>query len=624
MMRGILLAFASGSLLLCISVPHVLASSRSSTRVTAKATDQSTTLRAGKVLVTVVVPAAAAKSKARLRLRLLSDTTTRVPDTSSRPRSGGASPTKVSFEITGLAVSIIASKSITLRKLPSFQIAGTFDTKNARSFFMRLFDPEFHSTARGYPSFPRSRVATLPAPAGASVILGGLTVPMRLTEGLEYTFTLVASQLPIPRNEPLGTMCGPSNPTQVLYVANGSNNTITSYSLPLQAGNVNCAPNSTITANSVFTHGMDVFDTGTLSYWPNNTIFTSNAGINSSGSNTGGLGISEFNKGQATATPLNQYQYTSGPYPTPAGMVSNCGTLSCGMLTPVVYSGLAKEVSAGGPGPPGPSQYFGVNVINPNNPGSSPPSFSGYIGELGAGGVGWNLSSISGSFLPSGSIVQDITQPPWPIIDSDSNYYVLVGTYDEAQSTLFSLIASNPAILVWSGLSDFGPIIDYSTINVTQLQNPTSIFASPTGIWDGNQLDPLFVTDAGAESVFIFSRPLSGEPAAPSTVTPYCTISGRDTGLSQPQASVTDASGNLYVANAGSNSITVYEPTGPLSCAGDVSPYTTLYGADTGLNHPMTLAIGGPSANLESSAKLLVKSYLTGSARGSKHQKTTR
>jgi DNA-binding beta-propeller fold protein YncE len=72
-------------------------------------------------------------------------------------------------------------------------------------------------------------------------------------------------------------------------------------------------------------------------------------------------------------------------------------------------------------------------------------------------------------------------------------------------------------------------------------------------------------------------------------------IVGGDTGLSNPQAAAMDASGNLYVANVGNNSISVYANLGSNAVCGDLVPVTTLYGMNTGLAYPISLAIGGPT-----------------------------
>jgi hypothetical protein len=558
-------SFTCACAILVFCITFMFGCSRTSTEVEVKTREQSSTLRDRKVSVSVLVPAAATdKSMAKLRLRLLTENKSLPGD-------------------TGVAISITASRSVTLRTSPSFRIAGNIQTNGARSFFMRFRDPETHSASRGFPAFLRLRVATLSARASDTITLRGLNVPMTLTEGVEYRFTLVGS--PFPMSDPLP----PGNPpAQILYVANSSTGTITSYPLPLPTGSVNMSPTNTIAGISlVLSHGMAVYDTN-AGIVPSNQIFVNTTGCNLDLTTCAGSAtISVYSKGKSAA-PITQYQITSGPENLGAGPPWPTTALAV-----VSYNGLTQNTQLPM------QQYVGANVIDPTVPPAppSPPSkLTGYMALLGQFAYG----STSPMFLSDGVIVQDVTQTSL-LGSSDMYVYTLVGTglpLDQPSATLLGNVpASNLGVLSWSGSNNYGPILGSVIDYVTKFQNPTSIFASASS-YSALSL-PLFVTDSGSstggtDEVFVFQRQLDSSNSAP-----WCAISGPDTGLSQPQAAVTDANGNLYVANAGNNSITVYQThyQNPQSSQGgcdDMVPTTTLYGDTTQLSLPISLAIGSP------------------------------
>ena len=124
--------------------------------------------------------------------------------------------------------------------------------------------------------------------------------------------------------------------------------------------------------------------------------------------------------------------------------------------------------------------------------------------------------------------------------------------------------------------------------------SPTQQTGYPTGIaLDG--LGKLYVTNSQYRSdgsccypnVTVFAGGASGSAA------PLTTITGSATGMNDPVAITRDASGTLYVANAGGsccgtgNSITVYAP----GAIGNAAPTATIVGNLTGLNRPAGLAL---------------------------------
>jgi len=123
----------------------------------------------------------------------------------------------------------------------------------------------------------------------------------------------------------------------------------------------------------------------------------------------------------------------------------------------------------------------------------------------------------------------------------------------------------------------------------------TSTTLPPPGTVPGASQAPqvlYFVTDANANALTAY--PLNANGNTP----PTRTIAGSSTGLGFPRRVISDAAGNLYVANApgtGAHSITVYGP----SANGNVSPLNTISGSNTGLT-------GADGMALDSSGNLFV------------------
>jgi DNA-binding beta-propeller fold protein YncE len=92
----------------------------------------------------------------------------------------------------------------------------------------------------------------------------------------------------------------------------------------------------------------------------------------------------------------------------------------------------------------------------------------------------------------------------------------------------------------------------------------------------------IFVANAGNDSITVYARTVSGNTA------PLRSISGNATGLSQPRGIVVDAAHDvIMVSNFSSDSVTVYPRTGH----GNVSPVKTVSGPSAGLNGPSAMAL---------------------------------
>jgi hypothetical protein len=590
---------ASVLVVLCLALLGSMGyAAETSNEVVVKTTEQSSTLEVGQVHVTVIVPPADGSRGAKLRLSLSTQPVQRPSE-------------------TVLTVSITASQRVSLRTTPSFHITGYTVRSGTRSLFMQL---SASGNRQGHVV-----VATLAAPAERSLILNGLSTPIVLAANVPYTFKLAESQLaPItsnvhvpqvpPRRGPSPPGLPPGTPQQTLYVSNAYAGTVTSYTLPL-------GPNSSV-ANTISTgcqlgHGMTVSaanpvaDPSWAVWWPNNQLLVSEFPIQvgSQPCNQTTATVVGYGLNQTTPT-LSQLPLTAGFMSTSASSTgSSCspdislGNVWCNNLTVASYYGIAGP----GPWPPWccpPVLYEGVNVITGAPNGGI--TLTGYIADFY---LEFNGSPpppptpppvYNAFYLPSGTFIQDVTQQWAPY--GDTNIYALIGTYNPPTQP-GQVFFTNAQILVWSGTQGLGPLGYYSTANPQpQPQNPTSMFAeacifAPCVIgWGQNDLgQELFITDSGSsltpqgtDSIFVYQRPISG----PTGATEPCTITGPHTGLNQPVASATDALGNLYVANQGNSTITVYQPGssgGYGNGCGDISPITTLSG--NGLSGPISLAI---------------------------------
>src|SRR5207248_434248 len=86
----------------------------------------------------------------------------------------------------------------------------------------------------------------------------------------------------------------------------------------------------------------------------------------------------------------------------------------------------------------------------------------------------------------------------------------------------------------------------------------------------------IYVANEGNSTITVYAAGASGR------ATPMVTIAGGNTGLSSPSGIARDGAGNIYVTNFSGNSITVY----PAGASGNATPTATIVGGNTGLSQP--------------------------------------
>ncbi len=151
------------------------------------------------------------------------------------------------------------------------------------------------------------------------------------------------------------------------------------------------------------------------------------------------------------------------------------------------------------------------------------------------------------------------------------------------------------------------PALGSSTGALNEAPTAT-ISGSNTGLTNpyGIALDSsrnIYVADDGSyaneftASVFVY--PALGSSTGMLNEAPTATISGSDTGLSFPMGIALDSSGKIYVANAAPNSVIVYPALGSSTGLLNEAPTATISGSNTGLSNPQGIA-------LDSSGKIYV------------------
>ena len=129
------------------------------------------------------------------------------------------------------------------------------------------------------------------------------------------------------------------------------------------------------------------------------------------------------------------------------------------------------------------------------------------------------------------------------------------------------------------------------------LRAASSIVAILLGVGSGTAWaqNELFVANNGNNSVTVYTRTANGD------VAPLRTLVGAATGLNGPSGLAVDTVNNeLFVANINNNSVTVYA----LTANGNVAPLRTLVGAATAMYMPCGLAVDAVNNELVVASRL--------------------
>jgi hypothetical protein len=152
--------------------------------------------------------------------------------------------------------------------------------------------------------------------------------------------------------------------------------------------------------------------------------------------------------------------------------------------------------------------------------------------------------------------------------------------------------ARGAPVLAWtpttgSGTYDFGAVDAVAGSSVTKTFTLTnSGTPDPTGT--------IYVSDCEANAIDVFA------PGSTGNIAPERTITGPDTGLSNPCDVKVDSAGDVYAADLGNGSITEYAP----QASGDATPVCTISGSNTGLT-----SNGIDDFSLEANGTLVVGTY---------------
>ena len=135
-----------------------------------------------------------------------------------------------------------------------------------------------------------------------------------------------------------------------------------------------------------------------------------------------------------------------------------------------------------------------------------------------------------------------------------------------------------------SGCSPYVPLAISSASGnsppVRTIIEESSLMSTPSGLYVDTVNNEIGVVNRGADSITVYGRTDAG------LVVPVRTISGLSTGLSGPAGIYVDTvNDEIGVVNSTANSVTIYRRTDD-SALGPVSPLRTISGPNTGLSNP--------------------------------------
>jgi sugar lactone lactonase YvrE len=151
----------------------------------------------------------------------------------------------------------------------------------------------------------------------------------------------------------------------------------------------------------------------------------------------------------------------------------------------------------------------------------------------------------------------------------DAGGYIYVSSGSGTNTT--SLLSFPGAYVSSTGSSEtnavsiliYAPGASGNVVPTTSIDGDCAVLNAPGALALAN--GQLYVTNpanlaSGDESVAVYNN-ISVAPGLPQCLTPVANIFGPHTGINQPFGIAVDPSGNIYVTNSDSNSITVFSPT---------------------------------------------------------------
>lgn len=221
----------------------------------------------------------------------------------------------------------------------------------------------------------------------------------------------------------------------------------------------------------------------------------------------------------------------------------------------------------------------------------------GLIGVTNGGGNSITLYSTgaSGDTTPARTIAGPATRMNAP----QGVLFYRGAKTDGSDDEIIVANKGNNSVTAYSSLAtgNTAPLRTITGFSETLLNEPSGIALYPDPNGDPAK-DEVWVANYGSDAVTVYNRINDGDalpiyPATQSTSAPLPSIGGSATGLSEPCGIDVDPANNLvYVANAGNDSVTVYDRTAVTqSVDGNVAPTSIISGSSTGLSRPCGIRV---------------------------------
>jgi sugar lactone lactonase YvrE len=159
-----------------------------------------------------------------------------------------------------------------------------------------------------------------------------------------------------------------------------------------------------------------------------------------------------------------------------------------------------------------------------------------------------------------------------------------VSVTQSSQTVSVNYISGSPSGYSASVTESASGVTPIAALSITPVYTPPSASTTIT-IPASSSSGEIYVVDGLSNSITVYPP----NPTGTLNESPVATISGSNTQLNHPYALALDSAGKIYVANSNSSSITVYaaNPTGTVN----ESPVAIITGSNTGLAGPLGVAL---------------------------------